>query len=235
MKNLSERPPKFCLTPELVALTLRPMPDPGPLPGISALTESEFDAIAATALSVAPPDGDIWLFAYGSLIWKPEFPVEEQRFARLTGWQRRFAMRVKRFRGTPEQPGLMMVLDRGGQCDGVIQRIARADARDRLQKLVRREMSSKPPTNQLAWVTVEAKGEIVPALAITANIEGANYVGELPMEETVRILATACGHWGSCAEYLMQTVESLEELGIHDAYLAELNGRVAELLLRRAD
>ena len=216
------------LTPELVAMTRRAIVDPGPLPGIAGMTESEFDAVAAVALATGPQSGDIWIFAYGSLIWKPEFSFEEQRPAILNGWQRRFAMRIQRFRGTRDAPGLMMVLDRGGFCEGVAQRIARADVGIALQKLTRREMSSKPPTNRLTWVEIEVGGETLPALAITACIDGLNYIGELPMDETVRVLATACGHWGSCAEYLMQTVDSLESLGIHDSYLAELSERVAE-------
>ena len=99
---------------------------------------------------------------------------------------------------------------------------------------MRRETSVKPLTNMPRWVTVDAAGRRVRALAFTANRTGAFYAGRVDLETAADVLATACGHWGSCAEYLMNTVQHLEELGIHDSYLWTLQEMVAErIALRR--
>lgn len=216
------------LTADLAALTRREVADPGPLPGVPHFSDEEFDAIADAALERAPA-GDLTVFAYGSLIWRPAFGFATQSRARLEGWQRRFVMRLLRYRGTVEQPGLMMALVPGGTCDGVAQMVPRAEARAAMRALVRREMSSKPATNTLSWVEVlaaDGAGKI-PALAIIASPAGRYYCGELPLEETAHILATACGHWGSGAEYLCDTVTSLATIGIRDDYLWRLQAAVA--------
>lgn len=220
---------KLRLTAELAARTHRSLADGGPIPDVPHFSEDEFDAVASVVAAKLPPAGDLWLFAYGSLIWRPEFPTIEQRPARLDGWQRRFPMRVLRYRGTLDNPGLMMGLLPGGYCDGVVQRVLREQAPARLRQLVRREMSSKPPTNTLTFVdVVDADGVALTALTITASSSGRYYCGELPIETTAAILASACGHWGSGAQYLHDTIVSLERFGIHDDYLWRLQDLVAE-------
>jgi cation transport protein ChaC len=216
------------LTPDLVALVHREIPDAGPVPGAAPMTDADYAEFLAQALAPVPPGSDIWIFACGSLIWKPEFPIEEQRPALLRGWHRSFCIRLVRYRGTEDCPGLMMALDRGGACQGVVQRVAGKHAQERLDRLLRREMSVKPSTNRPRWVTAECGGVRVPAIAIAAHRDGFAYAGRHSLEETAAILARACGHWGSCAEYLMNTVAHLEALGIHDRYLWQLQERVAE-------
>ena len=118
--------PEMELTAELVALIERTEPDPGPPPGRREPTEAELRDTAARVLADRP-SGPIWLFAYGSLIWKPELEHLEARRAHAHGWHRRFCMRLTRWRGTREVPGLMMALDRGGSCAGVAYRLDDTD------------------------------------------------------------------------------------------------------------
>jgi cation transport protein ChaC len=216
------------LTPELVARVHREVSDAGPPPGFSALEDSDYDEILDRLWSGQPVHGDVWLFAYGSLIWRPACATEEQHFATLRGWHRNFCLRLVRFRGTLEFPGLMMALDRGGSCRGVIQRLPRERARECLGQFIRREMSVKPSTNQPRWVTVESNGERVRAIATAADRTGYNYDGGRGIDDIADVLSRAVGHWGSGAEYLMQTVKHLEDLGIHDPYLWKLQELVAE-------
>lgn len=216
------------LTPDLIAHVHRDVPDPGPPDGATRLTDEDFAGLARDLLAPIPAGQDIWIFACGSLIWKPACAIEEQRPAMLRGWHREFCIRVVGFRGSPDCPGLMMGLERGGACRGVMQRIAGGTAPQRLDQLLRREMSYKPATNRPRWVTVESEGERRPAIAITVDRRGIAYAGRHSAEATAAILARACGHWGSGAEYLMNTVAHLEALGIHDRYLWELQALVAE-------
>ena len=169
-----------------------------------------------------------WIFGFGSLMWRPGFDYEERNSAVLKGLHRALCVYSHVHRGTPEKPGLVMGLDRGGSCHGVIQRVAGKHAPERLDRLLRREMSVKPSTNRPRWVTVESGGERKTAIAIAAHKDGFAYAGRHGLEETAAILARACGHWGSGAEYLMNTVAHLEALGIHDRYLWKLQALVAE-------
>jgi cation transport protein ChaC len=219
------------LTPELIARVHREVPDPGH--GVmkkEPMTEEDYRALTDAVLQARPPGKDIWLFASGSLIWKPACEVEGQRTAYLHGWHRKFCLRLVRFRGTPECPGLMMALDRGGSCHGVIQLLPAAKAVRCIEQLLRREISVKPPANQPRWVLVMSEGKRVPALAFTVDHKSISYAGDHTLEETAAILAKACGHWGSGAEYLMHTVAHLEDLGIHDRYLWKLQAQVAALI-----
>lgn len=216
------------LTPDLVARVHRNVPDLGPMPGATPMTDADYAAYLAQALAPVPPGSDVWIFACGSLIWRPEFPIAEQRPALLRGWHRSFCLRLVRYRGTEDCPGLMMALDRGGSCLGVIQRLNGMDAPEHLDLLLRREISVKPATNRPRWVTVECDGERRRAIAFVVHRDGFAYAGPHSLEETAAVLARACGHWGSGAEYLMNTVAHLEALGIHDRYLWRLQALVAE-------
>lgn len=214
------------LTPDLVARVHRDVPDSGPLPDIAHLTEDDYDAIVEDLLAEAPRQDEVHLFACGSLIWKPACAIDGQAPALLRGWHRSYCLRIRRWRGTNERPGLMMGLDRGGACHGVVQRLAGDDVPARIGALVRRETSTKPATQRPRWVTVEAGSDRLRAVAICVDRKGPAYCRGTP-EEIADVIAHACGHWGSCAEYLMNTVRHLEELGIHDRYLWHLQELVA--------
>jgi glutathione-specific gamma-glutamylcyclotransferase len=217
----------MALTAELVARVERVEPDPGPTPGQVYLTDPEFDALAQELVQ-ANGDGPFWIFAYGSLIWKPECGFTEHRRATAHGWHRSFCLKLTRWRGTPDYPGLMMALDRGGRCDGVICRLDDAEKLKQLRQLLVREIDQRNDIGTFRWITVTAGEEKIRALTFYAGPRAYYYTGKLPVEEVARILARAAGHWGSCADYLYQTITKLEEYGIHDTGLWRLQEKVAQ-------
>lgn len=219
--------PEMELTAELVALVERTEPDSGPAPGLPEPTEADL-ADAATRLLATRPPGPLWLFAYGSLIWKPELEHLETRPALARGWHRRFCLRLTRWRGTREVPGLMMALDRGGSCAGLAYRLPDADPHGQLMRLLARETDSARPTNVPRWIRLVTPDGPLVALAFVASPQGAIYAGRLPHEAVAGTLARAAGHWGSGAQYLYNTVERLEAHGIRDRNLWALQALVAE-------
>lgn len=219
------------LTAELVALCHRAVADGGPEPGLGYLDEADYEAMLDRAIATRPDAGPIWLFAYGSLIWKPEIEHEEERIAVLRGWHRRFCITMTRWRGTLEQPGLMLGLDRGGQCTGVAFRLPESEPRAQLSALFRREMTAKPTTYRPAWLTAKTAEGPVTALVFVANPGGRTYAGKIDEDEAAERIARACGHLGSGADYLFNTVRNLEARGIHDRRLWSLQRKVAQRIL----
>jgi glutathione-specific gamma-glutamylcyclotransferase len=219
---------RMALTPDLVARVHRALNDPGPEPGLSYHTQEDYDHAVEAILASHPTGEDTWLFAYGSLIWKPEVEHVEARRGTARGWHRSFCFRITRWRATKDQPGLMMALDRGGQCQGVLYRLPERNLRAQLEKLFRREFTVKPQNCMPRWVKAETDQGPVRAIAFVMNRQAAAYVGRLGPEEVADVLAKACGHWGSAAEYLHNTVAHLEEHGIHDRKLWRLQQLVAD-------
>jgi cation transport protein ChaC len=222
---------QMALTAELVALVERTEPDPGPPPGMHIPTDDEMRATAAAFLANRP-DGPLHLFAYGSLIWKPETEHLDALPARVHGWHRRFCMRLTRWRGTIEQPGMMMALDRGGSCSGIVYRLPAEDEIGQMTRLLWRETDATPSTNVPRWVSLETDRGPLTAIAFVASPAGANYAGNVPLAEVARSLAHAAGHWGSGAQYLYNTVLNLEANGIRDRTLWLLQSMVADEIRR---
>ena len=225
---------QIALTAELVARAARAVEDAGPSPGAVYLTDAEYDALVRDTLARGPA-GDLWVFGYGSLLWKPGFEFVESRRATVRGWHRSFCIQVARFRGTRDLNGLVMALDRGGQCRGMVFRVPADQAQAVLHALFRRELVVKPPGTPPRWLAARTDdGGSVQALGFVVDRRSPFHSGKLPPEEVARVLATAAGHWGTCAEYLHSTVSRLEDLGMHDANLWRLQALVADLIARRA-
>lgn len=216
------------LTSELVAKVNHVVTESGPSPGFVPMTDGDYEALADDLLANRPTSGPLWVFAYGSLLWKPAFQPVEERHAVAPGWHRAFRLKLNRWRGTADRPGLMLVLDRGGRCRGIVQRFPDADLRSALIALLRREVSSRTTTNQPRWISVDIEGVRTKAIAFCADRAGPAYAGRQPVETTADVLATAAGHAGSCAEYLLRTVEGLEQRGIRDRHLWQLQAMVAD-------
>lgn len=221
-------PRQMALTPALVALTQRAMDDPGPEADIVYHTEADYDDWVRTMLASHPPGQDAWLFAYGSLIWKPEIEHVDVQNGTAEGWHRSFCFRITRWRATRDQPGLMMALDRGGQCQGVLYRLPNQSLQAQFGKLFRREFTAKPPNSMPCWITVKTSHGPVQALTFVMNRESPVFVGTLAPAVVADTLAKACGHWGSGAEYLYNTVLHLEDRNIHDQNLWQLQQLVAD-------
>ncbi len=221
----------MALTAELVARCERIEPDPGPKPGHAYFTDEEYDAAASALLQQHQP-GPLWVFAYGSLIWKPACNAVEQRRATAHGWHRSFSLEITRWRGSLQQPGLMMALARGGRCQGVIYRLPDADLRGQLGGLLRREVGGKQGLRCVRWITVETDRGKLRALTFWARPTERDDAIKRPLADVAHILARACGHLGSGADYLFRTVSKLEEFGIRDRNLWRLQQLVADEILQ---
>ncbi len=231
---MTERKTGMRLTAAHVAKLARTIPDPGyqVFPGMRPATAEDYDRVVAEIMAGAP-DGGFWVFAYGSLIWNPEFDFTERRKAVARGWHRRFCLGWDyRFRGNREQPGLMLAIDRGGQCNGVVFRLPDEAVKHNMDRLIRREMSMVPSAFPPRWIRVASPEGPLTALTFAMNRKSGRYVGDLEDAATADMLATACGFRGSMAEYLHATVSHLEELGIRDRHLWRLQQMVAERLER---
>jgi cation transport protein ChaC len=223
-------PPRVMrLTADHVAKVHRTIPDPGyaETGGFRRATDDDYDRDVRDMLTNRP-DGSFWLFGYGSLIWRPETAFTESRLGTARGWHRRFCLGWDyRFRGSPETPGLMMALDRGGQCKGMLYALPEAALEAELHKLLRREMSMVPSAFPGRWIDVVTAEGTVRAVTFAMNRRSGRYISGLSDDELAGVLATACGWRGSMAEYLFSTVSKLEELGIHDRNLWRLQELVA--------
>ena len=217
----------MALTPELLALVERTEADPGPEEGSRDPTDAEL-LDWSRALLEEERASRVLLFAYGSLIWNPVFEFRASRRAVAGGWHRSFCMRITRWRGTREFPGLMMALDRGGACSGVLYELEGADNVAQVFRLLEREVDAVPATNVPRWVNVRTSFGLERALTFVASPHGPAYAGRLPLEDVARITAKAAGHWGSTAEYLYRTVRGLEDHGIVDRNLWRLQKLVAD-------
>src|SRR5690242_4534587 len=172
----------MALTPELVARVERKERDTSPEPGFTPLKDDEHDGIVEGLLQQYTPS-TLWLFAYGSLIWKPDFTAIEHRRGIAYGWHRSFCMELKSWRGTPEQPGLMLALDRGGCCEGVVYRLPDNDHHDQLRRLVRRELGYREDVPATRWINVRTDTETVRALVFYAAPRDSSYTGRKSPEE----------------------------------------------------
>jgi cation transport protein ChaC len=173
--------------------------------------------------------GGFWVFGYGSMIWQPGFDFADRRIATLRGYRRAFCMSSIVYRGTPEAPGLVLALDRdgAGACVGVAYRVPVAGAAATLAYLRARELVSDAYTE--AWLPVAIDGgPTVEAVAYVSNPDHAQYCGGLSLEAQAEVIARAFGPRGRNVDYLLNTVDSLEALGLHDPELARLAEMVRE-------
>jgi glutathione-specific gamma-glutamylcyclotransferase len=216
--------PLMDLTPELVALCERKIEEPGPDP---RWVENEELRVFSQNLLAQRPKGPFWIFAYGSLIWNPTFPSVRRKHGIAKGWHRSFCLELDRWRGTPEQRGLMMALDHGGSCAGLLYELPEEGLDETVYGLVWREISFRHDLGTVRWLTVESEDGPVTALTFWAGPKGQRIFRKLPPEKVAAAIARACGHLGSNAAYLHNTVLHLAEAGIYDRNLWRLQKLVA--------
>jgi cation transport protein ChaC len=182
---------------------------------------------------LVPPAHDFWIFAYGSLMWDPGFPHLEARAARLIGWHRAFCLYSERYRGTPERPGLVLGLDRGGSCLGRAYKVAAEDGPSVAEYLEEREMLGGAYDPR--WVEIRFEdGRRARAYAYLIDRAGAQYAGRLDPGRVAEVIAHACGQRGSNVDYLVNTVRHLDELGIAESALHDVLERVQRLIAQPA-
>jgi len=165
-------------------------------------------------------DEDVWVFGYGSLMWNPAFHYVEQRPAKCHGYHRSFCLSTPVGRGSPDCPGLVLGLDRGGSCAGIAFRIAADQVDEELDLVWRREMvaGSYVPT----WVRLATGDGPVNAIAFVIDRTHGRYAGRLSLEQAAAQIAAASGPLGPCSDYLANTVAALDALGIGDGPMHRL-------------
>jgi len=166
---------------------------------------------------------ELWVFAYGSLMWRPGFASEEATHARLVGWRRAFCIYSRHHRGSPQRPGLVLGLDRGGVCEGIAYRVARENVAATLAYLRDREQIGSVYREALVPVRLMT-GEHAEVLALAFLVERAHpsYAGALPLVEQAQLIRGATGQSGNNIDYLLSTLAHLSDLGIRERSLERL-------------
>ena len=180
-------------------------------------TPEERAASMSDALRAWKEGDDVWVFGYGSLIWRPEFDFVERRVALLRGHHRALCLWSRVNRGTPEQPGLVFGLDRGGSCRGVVYRLAGSQVPEFFPKLWDREMSTGAYLPR--WIECSTDAGSVSALVFIMNRTSASYVRDLPRPALLDAVRRSKGRYGPCIDYVLETEQALTASGIHDRRL----------------
>jgi cation transport protein ChaC len=172
------------------------------------------------AMFVLDPKDDLWVFAYGSLMWNPGFAHAESAPATLYGYHRAFCIYSRIYRGTAERPGLVLGLVRGGACRGLAYRVPAAAAAEVVDYLDRRERSRGEYVPRRC--PVRLKGGVVPALCYIANRAHHDYAAGLDLARMAPLIRHGAGRHGRNIDYLANTLQHLKTLGVHDPRLTQL-------------
>lgn len=212
------------LTRELVDLIPAWIEDPG-IDEMEArfITDNYHQRTADDVIANLPKDGALWVFAFGSLIWKPRFTHDERRVAQVDGWRRSFCIGPdKRYRGSPDRPGYMLSLVEGGSCEGVVLRMAAQTLKSELLEMIQTEPPLPP-----VWLDARTDEGTVRCISFVCPPSAFEFLGKPSPAEKIESLATAVGMLGSMPDYVLNTVHCLELAGIHDPYLWEMQEKVA--------
>ena len=169
------------------------------------------------------PIDPLWIFGYGSLMWRPDFAFEEAVPARVEGWRRGFFIYSTHHRGTHARPGLVLALDRGGTCDGMAFRVSASAAADTLCNLRAREQVNGVYREQAVRARLDdGSGRHVTAIAYVAERSHPSYAGRLPLAAQIRLIRAASGISGPNLQYLINTVRYLQSVGVRQGDLSRL-------------
>jgi len=174
---------------------------------------------------------DIWVFGYGSLMWRPGFDYLEQHPAILFGAHRRLCVYSTLYRGTKDKPGLVLGLDRGGSCRGVAFKVSAHHWPDALAYL--REREQRINIYDEVWRQVRltgAENKRVSAMCYVVNRDHELYTGVLGLRRLSELVVQGVGDMGPNPEYVANTVEHLKEMGIHDHHLMSVHDAVTDKL-----
>ena len=198
--------------------------------GAEASIASEDQLLESRRLVIADDAdvSDFWVFGYGSLIYNPIIEHSHRAIASIYGYHRRFCLWTKIGRGSPDCPGLVLSLDRGGSCKGVAFRLNPQNAIAELDLLWRREMMTMAYRPRL--ISLHTDIGLKRGLAFVANPARPAYAQPMPFEATVEVVAHAAGFNGPCREYLYDTVKGMQACGIRDRQLEKLTAAVQQRL-----
>ncbi|MBZ6077705.1 gamma-glutamylcyclotransferase [Microvirga puerhi] len=163
----------------------------------------------------------LWVFGYGSLMWRPGFPFVERHHAQLYGYHRSLCVFSHVHRGTPEKPGLVLGLDRGGRCHGVVFRVVPEEAEATIHYLREREQATAVYLERRLPVRLD-DGRKIEALAYIADRKHQQYAGRLSFEEIVDLVRDGVGISGQNPDYVRSTYEHLVGMGVQDPLLQRL-------------
>ena len=175
----------------------------------------------------AAKGGELWVFGYGSLMWRPGFDHVEAVHARLEGWHRAPCVLSHVHRGTPERPGVVLGLDRGGSCEGLAFRVPPGGRVRVLDYLRAREQVTMVYQERMLPVTL-ADGRRVEAVAYTVDRTHVQYAHALPLSELLERIAGARGQSGENPDYFRETAAKLDELAIRDDLVTRIASRLPQ-------
>jgi len=180
---------------------------------------------ATASTAGAPSHGALWVFGYGSLMWRPGFVYAHRCKAMLRGWRRSLCIYSHVYRGTPEHPGLVLGLDRGGACPGVAFRVEEALREKTIRYLREREQPTAVYVERMVPIMLES-AERVTALAYVADRLHPQYAGRLTREAMLDIVRSGRGKTGDNAAYVTETYDHLVTIGVRDRDLEWLCARL---------
>ena len=166
----------------------------------------------------------VWIFAYGSLIWDPEFFSTDAEAALLHGYHRSFCLYSYDYRGSPAQPGLVLGLDRGGSCWGLVFRLPP----EAIDDVWQREMTGRR-VYEMRLLPVRTRQVTLNALTFTVLRDCPDYAGRVDLDEAAKMILCAEGRRGTCREYFHNTLRHLDQLGLVDRPLRRLAQRIEAL------
>jgi glutathione-specific gamma-glutamylcyclotransferase len=224
--NKTRAPIALQLTPDLVARTLKVVEDEGPEPNWTPISSQQLEELMKR-VEEEVADEDIWVFAYGSLMWNPGFEPSAREAAVVHGWHRAFSLRIERLRATTDAPGLMLALRPGGSCSGVALKMSRSQRQQDIRRLLAREIRYAEVCEMIRWVSARTPSGPRRALTFWASPKTSLLTEKIALDEAAGLIAQACGPAGSCAEYLYRAVSYLADRRVYDRNLWRLQALVA--------
>ncbi len=189
----------------------------------------------AASDGIDPGKRPLWIFGYGSLMWRPGFEFEEAVAGRVEGWRRGFYIYSTHHRGTHARPGLVLALDRGGTCTGIAFRVATYRVAETLAYLREREQINGVYREQRMAVRLDdGSHRHVEAIAYVAERRHPSYAGRLPLSTQARLIRAAAGVSGPNLHYLINTLRHLDTLGVQEHELSRLMAVAGPHLARKA-
>lgn len=195
-----------------------------------ALTEQELELSLSATLNQVRNADSFHVFAYGSLVWKPDFDYKSKHIAKILGYRRSFCHLSPFARGTEERPGLVLALEPGNGCEGVLYELTISDHYDQLRGLWHRELRTGSYFPQ--WTQARKlndpnnQGNLTTCLAFVVNPFHDQYVPALEPNQILEVIRNAKGHYGSNLDYFKNTLTSLRSLSIVDPELENIASRL---------
>lgn len=180
------------------------------------------DSLVSSGQGLSSHQG-LWVFGYGSLMWRPEFSYQHKVNGRCAGLQRSFCVRSVYHRGSYTQPGLVLGLDRGGACDGVLFYVPPRQALQTLTYLRKREQVTRVYKELYMPVELlDGSGRVCRALCYVADRGHKQYIGSLSVQRKADIIKRCVGRSGKNIDYFLSTLRHMDELGFYDAELKRI-------------